>query len=96
MTTKKLSRIQEGVRTEADLTRMLGAPIDSWRDSKRRAVIVWIDYSVQAEWASSVPLARAFVGGTDLQTKTLMVVSEGMGHVAKYTIKVSHQDLRSR
>ncbi len=91
---QNVPRIQKGVTTESQLVKMFGAPSDKSISSNGKVVMTWIHSAAQAKGTSFIPLAGAFVGGTNVQVEKLQVVIGKDGHVEDYVFNESHPDVK--
>lgn len=81
---RKVTTIQKGETTEADLVVMFGKPSYRTISSETGVKLAWIYVESTADAASYVPLVGAFAGGVTSKTKTLNVSLDQSGKVSSY------------
>jgi hypothetical protein len=92
--TQNVQNIKKGVTTEADLVRMFGPPTTKTLNANGNIVMVWTHSAAQAKGTSFIPIAGAFVGGTNVQVQQLTVLLNSSGSVQNYTMNESHPDVK--
>jgi hypothetical protein len=80
----KVSRIEKGVTTEADLNTLFGAPTSRSVNSEAQTILMWTYVESSVTGKSFIPYAGAFVGGNRSRNKTLTVTLAD-GKVVGYT-----------
>lgn len=92
--TQDISKIKKGVTTEPDLVRMFGTPTTKTLNSNGNVIMIWTHSAAQAKGTSFIPIAGAFVGGTNVQVQQLTVLLKKDGTVENYTMNDSHPDVK--
>lgn len=79
----KVSQIQKGATTEADLVRIFGQPSQRSVNSEGQSILTWMYVESEVRGETFIPYAGAFVGGNRSRNKTLTVTLAD-GKVANY------------
>jgi len=90
----KISQIQKGQTTEADLVQMFGQPQNRATDSEGMTTLTWMYMQSTVRASTFIPYAGAFMGGTNSKDKTLNVVLAD-GKVKSYSMTGGGMDTRS-
>jgi hypothetical protein len=80
----RASQIKKGETTEAELVQWFGQPQNRSANSEGQTILTWMYVEANAKGTSFIPIAGAFMGGTDSKTKTLTAVLQN-GTVQSYT-----------
>ena len=91
----KVSQIQEGVTTEADLVRLFGPPDNRMIDSSGTVSLDWVYFESRMKGESFIPVVGPLVGGSDSKTKHLNVWLGKDGKVSRFSASGGASELRS-
>jgi hypothetical protein len=92
---QNIPKIHKGVTTEAQLVQMFGAPMDKSLSTSGKTVDTWTYSAAQAKGTSFIPLAGAFVGGTNMQLSKLQAIIGKDGRVEDYLFNQTHYDINN-
>jgi hypothetical protein len=81
---RKVTEIQKGRTTEADLVGMFGEPKARGIKTGGVKTLSWVYVQSQVKGETFIPFAGAWLGGTDTKTKTLTVSLDDKGTVSDY------------
>lgn len=82
---KQVSDIHKGRTTETDLVHMFGAPSDRAVNSDGITILTWKYDQMNMKAATFIPIAGAFLGGTNAKNKFLTVTLDANGKVKDYS-----------
>jgi outer membrane protein assembly factor BamE (lipoprotein component of BamABCDE complex) len=83
---EKISQIQVGVTTEAELIKMFGIPSTKTLDPSGNVVLSWVYSRAETKPETFIPVAGAFVGGVNTRLQQLTVLIGKKGRVERYTM----------
>lgn len=81
---RKITEIKKGETTEAELSKMFGVPAQRGVNSESGTTLTWLYTEARVKGETFIPFAGAFVGGSAMKTKTLVVQLDQQGKVASY------------
>jgi hypothetical protein len=81
---RRINEIEKGKTTEADLVAMFGEPNNRGQNSSGVKTLMWIYSEARMRGETFIPIAGAFVGGSDVKSKSLFVTLSPDGTVSDY------------
>lgn len=88
----KVALIQKG-QTREDVLALVGSPERMTRTASGQTIFNYMFVHAQAKGTSFIPIAGAFMGGTDVQTQTLIVTFGPDGLVSDFVTSMGANDL---
>jgi len=90
----RVTQIQKGQTTEADLVGMFGPPTQRGIDSNGATSLQWAYTESRMSGKSFIPFAGSFLGGTDNKHKVLLVTLNQSGTVESFNSTSGGMDMR--
>lgn len=81
----KLTALQPGVTTVAQVESEFGAPTESGRNSNGGTVLTYAYTHAQASASSFIPIVGAFAGHTDTKNQTVTLTFDSAGRLMSYS-----------
>lgn len=92
---QQVKQIQEGVSTEADVQRLLGAPYAKSLSSDGKIIMQYIHTVSKTKGSTFVPVVGLFKGGVNIRQETLSVLIGADGKVEKYTYNEGGDEIKT-
>jgi len=89
-----VDQIHKGSTTKAEVIALLGQPIADTLGFDGREIMVWSYSHAQIKAATFIPIAGAFVGGSDMKMQTFQVILNKDGIVENYLLSNGAIDAR--
>jgi outer membrane protein assembly factor BamE (lipoprotein component of BamABCDE complex) len=91
----KVSQIQKGVTTEADVLKLLGTPQTKTLSSDGKVIMLYQFTKVKTKPATLIPVVGLLAGGMDMRMQMLTILVGTDGKVENYTLNDSMTDVNS-
>jgi len=90
-----VQQFEKGVTTQQEVRSSMGAPISTGITSEGETFFLYTFARSQVKASSFIPIAGAFLGGTDTDIQTLQIWFDEDGIMKNYTFNETTQDIRS-
>jgi len=81
----RVDDIVVGQTTEAELIDWFGEPQSRTRSSNQEIVLAWTYFHAQTRGSTFIPIAGAFIGGSDQESQNLSVTLDSDGKVKTFS-----------
>jgi outer membrane protein assembly factor BamE (lipoprotein component of BamABCDE complex) len=93
--TDLLAQIKEGVTTEAEVIRLLGAPQTKTLDSNGKTIMLYYYTKAKTRPSTLIPYVGLLTGGMDMRQQMLTILLDQHGIVEKYTLNDSETPINT-
>lgn len=95
MSTDQVRKIEKGVTTQADITRMIGSPMSVGFDGNGNKTATWFYTRAESHGTNFIPIYGAFDNKMDMHQQMLMVIFNSDGTVKDYNFNDSNNTVKA-